>query len=241
VLGIVTGSGGRLRHPGGDVGIVGSMAGKSRSWADDDDEPDGDVALLQRWRGGDAAAGQRLADGYYTAVRRFFEARLPAQAEDLTQRTFLEAFEGAAKGRVGLSFRAYLFGVARRRVLMQLRTGYQRRNASVLVHDPEPLHRTSLTGVFARSQEQHFVLRAFTALPPELQMTVQLFYWEGMPVAEIAEVTEVAVSTVTSRLARARERMREVVEGLRLPRAVETSVVGNLEGWTRSLVSGGGR
>jgi len=210
---------------------------KARSWADDDDEPDGDSALLERWRAGDAAAGQRLADGYYTPIRRFFEARLPLAAEDLTQRTFLEAFEGAAAGRVGLSFRAYLFGVARRRVLMQLRTGYQRRNASVLDHDPEPMHRTSLTGVFARSQEQHFVLRAFATLPPELQMTVQLFYWEGMPVAEIAEVTEVAVSTVTTRLARSRERMREAVEGLRLPRTMESSVVGNLEGWTRSLVS----
>jgi RNA polymerase sigma-70 factor (ECF subfamily) len=72
-------------------------------------------------------------------------------------------------------------------------------------------------------------------------MTVQLYYWEGMPVAEIAEVTEVATSTVTSRLARARERMREAVEGMRLPRGVESSVVGNLEGWTRSLVTGQGR
>lgn len=209
---------------------------KARSWADDD-EPDQDATLLARWRGGDAAAGQRLADGYYAAVRRFFEARVPTLAEDLTQKTFLAAFEGAAQGRVGISFRAYLFGVARRRLLMQLRTGYQRRNAAVLDHDPEPLHRTSLTGVLARSQEQHFVLRAFTTLPPELQMTVQLYYWEGMPVAEIAEVTEVATSTVTTRLARARERMREAVEGLRLPRGVESSVVGNLEGWTRSLVA----
>lgn len=209
---------------------------KARSWAEDD-EPDRDATLLARWRSGDAAAGQRLADSYYAAVRRFFEARVPAQAEDLTQKTFLAAFEGAAQGRVGISFRAYLFGVARRRLLMQLRSGYQRRNASVLDHDPEPMHRTSLTGVFARSQEQHFVLRAFTTLPHELQMTVQLYYWEGMPVAEIAEVTDVATSTVTTRLARARERMREAVESLRLPRGVESSVVGNLEGWTRSLVN----
>ncbi|MCH9684213.1 MAG: RNA polymerase sigma factor [Deltaproteobacteria bacterium] len=217
--------------------MAAKLDGMGRSWADDP-EPDEDGALLQRWQAGDASAGQRLADRYYAAVRRFFDARLPNQAEDLTQKTFLACFEGIAAHPLRHSFRAYLFGVARRRVLGELRTGYQRRNASVLDGPADELHRTSLTGVLARSQEQHFVLRAFSTLPPELQFTVQLFYWEAMPVAEIAEVTEVAVSTVTTRLARARERMREAVEGLRLPRGVETSVVGNLEGWTRSLVAG---
>ncbi len=208
----------------------------ARSWADDP-EPDPDADLLQRWRAGDASAGQRLADRYYASVRRFFDARLPNSAEDLTQKTFLACFEGVARCPPRLSFRAYLFGVARHRVLAELRRGYQRSNASVLDHEADAQHRTSLTGVLARSQEQHFVLRAFSTLPPELQFTVQLFYWEAMPVAEIAEVTEVAVSTVTTRLARARERMRDAVEGLRLPRGVESSVVGNLEGWTRSLVA----
>lgn len=211
---------------------------KSSAWADDD-EPDPDRGLLDRWRSGDAAAGQQLADRYYAAVRRFFDTRLPAQAEDLTQKTFLACFEAVAKARIERSFRGYLFGVARHRLLTSLRSGYQRRHASVLDRDPDAMHRTSITGVLARSQEQHFVLRAFTTLPPDLQITVQLFYWEGMPVAEIAEVTEVAVSTVTTRLARARERMREAVEGWRLPRGVTTSVVDDLEGWTRSLVATG--
>ncbi len=210
---------------------------KARSWADEV-EPDEDESLLVRWRQGDAAAGQRLADRYYSAVRRFFDARVPAQAEDLTQKTFLACFEGLARAELQSSFRAYLFGVARRRVLQHLRTGFQRRNASVLDHDAGSEFRTSLTGVFARSQEQHFMLRAFTELPHELQMTVQLFYWEAMPVVEIAEVTDVSPSTVTTRLSRARQRMRETIEELRLPKGVESSLMGNLEGWTRSLVSG---
>lgn len=207
----------------------------ARSWADEP-QPDEDGGLLQRWQQGEAAAGQRLADRYYAAVRRFFDARLPEQAEDLTQRTFLACFEGIAN-TTPRSFRAYLFGVARRRLMAELRTAYQRRNASVLHAPADAAHRTSLTGVFARSQEQHFVLRSLVTLPPDLQLTVQLYYWEGLPVAEIAEATEVAPSTVTTRLSRARDRMREAVESMRLPRGVEHRVLDNLEGWTRSLVS----
>jgi RNA polymerase sigma-70 factor (ECF subfamily) len=194
-----------------------------------------DEELLAAWRAGDAKAGEELALRHYESVRRFFDARLAEVAEDLTQRTFLACVEGVADGRLDRGFVPYLFGVARNISLMHLRSGYQRAHAALRAPaEPQP---TSLTGVLARCQEQHFVLRAFAELPDDLQITVQLYYWEGLPTADIAAITEVTPSTVTTRLARARDRMRETIESLRLQPRLAASVVDNLEGWTRSLVA----
>jgi RNA polymerase sigma-70 factor (ECF subfamily) len=62
-----------------------------------------------------------------------------------------------------------------------------------------------------------------------------LFYWEGMSTAEIAEVLELSVTAVTTRLSRARARLRETVERLAATPQVRASLLGDIEGWTRSL------
>jgi RNA polymerase sigma-70 factor (ECF subfamily) len=68
----------------------------------------------------------------------------------------------------------------------------------------------------AERQEQAQVLDALHRLPLDLQITLELHYWEEMTVAEIAVVLEIPVGTVKSRLHRARDRLRELLadEGL---------------------------
>ncbi|MCA9710509.1 MAG: RNA polymerase subunit sigma-70, partial [Myxococcales bacterium] len=53
--------------------------------------------------------------------------------------------------------------------------------------------------------------------------------------AEIAQVLEIPRSTVTSRLWRARELLREALRTMDLSEALRQSTVGDLEGWARSL------
>lgn len=50
------------------------------------------------------------------------------------------------------------------------------------------------------------------ALPTKYRMAVHLFYYEGYSVQEIAELTGEKVTTVTTRLNRAREKLRDLLD-----------------------------
>ena len=52
------------------------------------------------------------------------------------------------------------------------------------------------------------VRRAVMALPEHQRVVMAMFYWEDMPVNEIARVLGIARGTVISRLARGREALR---------------------------------
>ncbi|MCA9708079.1 MAG: sigma-70 family RNA polymerase sigma factor [Myxococcales bacterium] len=202
-----------------------------------------DFELLARWRGGDPSASNELFARHYQSVRRFFEVRLTHAAEDLTQRTFLACLESLAHRDLHTSFRSYLFGVARNQMLMHLRSASRLDGLrSFAQSSPErPSRKTSLTGVFARCEQQSLLLQAMVELPPDLQIVVQLYYWEGMPTAEIGEVVQVPASTVTTRLARARELVKRELAKMRLSPKLHASIVRDVPGWTRSLVDPQGR
>jgi len=204
---------------------------------------DRDFELLERWRQGDGAASNELFARHYDSVRRFFEVRLTHAAEDLTQRTFLACLESLSRRDLHTSFRSYLFGVARNQMLMHLRSSSRLDGLrSFAQTSPErPSRRTSLTGVFARCEQQGLLLQALVELPPELQMVVQLYYWEGMATAEIGEVVQVPASTVTTRLARARELIKRNLAQMRLTPKMHASIVRDVPGWARSLVDRDGR
>ena len=60
----------------------------------------------------------------------------------------------------------------------------------------------------ARRLEQQLVLRALAELPDELVYAIQLYYWEGLSIREIADATESTPTAVSTRLHRARQELR---------------------------------
>jgi RNA polymerase sigma factor (sigma-70 family) len=161
---------------------------------------------------------------------------VPAASEDLTQRTFLACVEHHDRFRGQASFRAYLFGIARNQLLMYLRQKdrFQRMLEFREAQGPETL--VTPSGVVAMREEQRLLLRAMEALKTDLQIAMQLHYWEGMSSAEIAAVLEIPESTVTTRLSRARERIREMVRHA-AKAGVSESLSRDFDGWARSLVA----
>lgn len=198
---------------------------------------DRDFKLVDRWAGGDAEAGNELVRHHYTSVFRFFELRIPRAADDLTQRTFLACIESLRRRSLHTSFRSYLFGVARNQMHMHLRVTARRGALKSFADDENrPEEKTSLTGLFARSEEQQLLLHALVALPPDSQIAMQLFYWDELTAAEIGEVVDAPTSTVTTRLSRAREKIRGHLELMEVDPATRASITQNLARWTQSLI-----
>jgi RNA polymerase sigma-70 factor (ECF subfamily) len=195
-----------------------------------------DLALYHAWRAGDSAAGNRLMERHYASVLRFFAFKVPAVADDLAQRTFLGCVEGIERLRADVSFKAFLFSVARNQLLWYLRDktrddGRRSRGGSI-----DEIGVPSGSGVLATREEHMLLLRALTVLPDDLQTVLQLHYWEDMASAEIGDAIGIPGSTVRGRLARARELLAEHVVALGRGSQAATAVSADLEGWTRALV-----
>lgn len=192
---------------------------------------DPDIVLLDAWRRGDGRAGDELVRTYYPQVLGYFRLRVPNDAEDLTQRTFLACTTGRAPVS---TFRGYLFGTARNVLYKHLRAaGRRARQASL----PLPRLQSSMTpsSVIALRQEHWLLLQALHRLDRTQQELLALHYVHALVSREIAEALEIPVSTVTTRLSRARDALRQEVESSNAPASIRDAVAGDLEVWTHSL------
>jgi RNA polymerase sigma-70 factor (ECF subfamily) len=196
----------------------------------------GDAELMEAWRRGDEAAGEALLRRHRDAVDRFFRVRVPDAADDLVQATMLACVEGRDRVRGHDGFRAYLFGIARRKLLMYLRDRSRHDRAMRFREAQGPDTALTPSGVVTMCEEQRLLLVALQRLPVDLQIAVQLFYWEGLKNREIADVLEIPMSTVGNRIARARELVRDALFALPVPSGPRGRVVEEFERWARSLV-----
>lgn len=167
----------------------------------------GDEALLERWQGGDAEAGNVLFRRHFRSVRRFFRNKVPPDdVEDLIQRTFTGCVEARDRVRGEAGFRAFLFAVARRQLYKFLRdrASHQRRvDVDLGVSSVFELGQTP-SSVMAAQQHQQLLLLALQRVSVEHQTMLELYYWEQLPGPEIAEVLGIAPATVRTRLHRGR-------------------------------------
>ncbi|MCK6549370.1 RNA polymerase sigma factor [Myxococcota bacterium] len=175
-------------------------------------EPLDDLALFDAWRAGDRGAGATLIERHYDTVVRFFRTKAGPYADDLVQRTFLAVAEGAERYRGASSFRAFLFGVARNVFFEFLRARTKDRLVApdFAVSSLADLDTGIVTKMGRRDQEQ-LLVRCLQTLPVELQVAVELYYWEELSIAELAEVQGVPPGTVKSRLSRARALLAEAM------------------------------
>ena len=74
---------------------------------------DTDFELLDRWRAGDASAGEALFARHFDGLCGFFATKCHGDADELVQRTLLACVGAKDQLRKQSSFRTYLFTVAR--------------------------------------------------------------------------------------------------------------------------------
>jgi RNA polymerase sigma factor (sigma-70 family) len=170
-----------------------------------------DQELLQRWRAGDRAAGSALVRRHYHALHRFFASKASANFEDLIQDTFLACVESKESFRGDSSFRTYLFGLARFRLLTYYRKMRRVRQIDITTSTVRDLG-TTPSGEVARGENLRLLQLALTHVPLDQQIALELTYWECLPAREVARVLEIPENTVYSRVRRAKAQLRFALE-----------------------------
>jgi RNA polymerase sigma-70 factor (ECF subfamily) len=194
-----------------------------------------DLELLEAWRAGDDQAGSQLFERRGVEILRFFNNKVPQDAEDLVQQTFMACVESRDRFRQDSSFRGYLYGIARRVLLMHLRTRSRARRdfdpavMSVLDSGMGPVRAAT------RGDEQQVLAEAMAALPVDFQICLELYYWENLEVREIAAALDAPEGTIKSRLSRARTRLEEQIRSVVSDERLLESTLSGLEKWTRAI------
>jgi len=178
--------------------------------------------MLQRWRDGEATAGQMLFRRHFESVYGFFATKCPDLADELVQSTFMACLKARDQFRGDASFRTFLFAIARNQLYTALDT--RRRTAARLDYAISSIAEIVTTpGTrLARDQEHRHLLEALQRLPVEQQTLLELHYWQELDAVALAEIFETNEVNIRQRLTRARKAVREIVETTAPSQALET-------------------
>ena len=159
-----------------------------------------------------------LFTAYHDRICRYIHGmvRNRAEAEDLTQETFLRAHCRQDALRDPKAVRGWLYRIATRVCVDRLR---QRTRRSVIDGGVEPQQEERAAAQIPSAQEcteraetSACVQRCLDYLPDTYRAVILLYEAHGLTTAEIAELLEISVATVKIRLHRARRRLQEVME-----------------------------
>ncbi|HAM03526.1 MAG TPA: RNA polymerase subunit sigma-24 [Acidimicrobiaceae bacterium] len=156
----------------------------------------------------------------YTAALRM--TRNAADAEDLVQETFLKAYRSFDRFEEGTNLRAWLYRILTNTFINSYRAA-KRRPEKADVEDVEDLYLyrrlDDLNADLGRSAEEEVldnitddeVKAAIESLPENFRIAVLLADVEGFSYKEIAEITDVPIGTVMSRIHRGRRALQKAL------------------------------
>jgi RNA polymerase sigma-70 factor (ECF subfamily) len=163
-----------------------------------------------------------LLPSLYGAALRM--TRNPADAEDLLQETTLRAYRGFASFQEGTNLKAWLYRILTNSFINTYR---KKQREPKTVDGPEDLDEWFLfdrlgAQSVARSAEEDVlanipdadVKEALESIPENFRLAVLLADVEGFSYKEIAEITDVPIGTVMSRLHRGRKALEKALYGV---------------------------
>lgn len=234
--------------PGGAARGMSDLA-QSLDWGRDEAE------LVIELQAGSDAAFEWLVTYFHAPVYNLVYGILAdaADASDVTQEVFLHAFRGIRGFRRGSSLKTWLYRISVREALNRRRWCWRHHRNQVSIEADAEKERPALdlkdSGAtpfeqLEASERQAAVRQALASVPEVFRSAIILRDLEGLSYEEVAEVLEVSVGTVKSRILRGRRALREalfpVLAGARSSLSGRPAVVAEASAPDRASESRGG-
>jgi RNA polymerase sigma-70 factor, ECF subfamily len=172
-----------------------------------------DEVLIRRIAGGDQLAMQTLFVRHRVALYRWLLRLVgdEALAEDLLSDVFLDVWRQAAKFEARSSVSTWLLAIARYKTLSARRRRIDAElDEEVPVIIADPADNPEL--VLQKKNQTELVRHSLARLSPEHGEVIDLVYYHGKSVREVAEIVGVAAATVKTRMFYARKKLAELFE-----------------------------
>jgi RNA polymerase sigma-70 factor (ECF subfamily) len=176
------------------------------------------LRLLARIERADEAAFRELYRAFARRIYAYVLRHLgdPAQAEEIVSDTLYEVWKAPTRFRGDAQFSTWLIGIARNKILMAFRSRKpDSRHVDIddvaeVVAADDP----SAFDVLAEQQRREGVRHCMDRLSDEHRECMHLVFYEGLSLAEIAQVQSCPEGTVKTRLFHARQKLKNCLKML---------------------------
>lgn len=174
------------------------------------------LRLLGRIGQGDEAAFRELYRAFSRRLYAYVIRKLgnEAQAEEIVADTLYEVWKGPSRFRGESQFSTWLIGIARNKVLMAFRA----RKPDAVHEDLQEIAEVVASedaGAFellAQRQRREGVQQCMGRLSEDHREAIHLVFYEGLSLAEVAQVQSCPENTVKTRLFHARQKLRNCLK-----------------------------
>lgn len=168
-----------------------------------------DQTLVERARGGDQLAFGQLFEQYHAPILNYLHRMVNdrALAEDLTQDTFIKAYNALPRTKPDLAFKAWLYRIATNTAISHMRRGKIVKFLPMLTdreQPDEPIERA-----VTRKTD---INEALKKLPRHYAAALLLRHYQGLSLAETAQALDITENAAKLRLFRARKAFAQVYE-----------------------------
>jgi len=201
-----------------------------------------EAGLVTELQAGSETAFDWLVTYYHAGVYNLVYGILAdaSDAADVTQEVFLKAFRGIRGFRQGSSLKTWLYRISVRQALNERRWWWRHHRHQISIEGDEDGERPALElkdaeatpfEKVAAQEVQTSVRTALAQVPDVFRSAVILRDMEGLSYEEVAEVLEVSVGTVKSRILRGRRMLREILDPIL--HAPHSEITANAPDWAR--------
>lgn len=164
-------------------------------------------ALLERIGRRDEAAMRELYCAYSRKVYAYVlnHCRDAEEAEEIVVDTLHEVWKHPERFRGEAKFNTWLIGIARHKMLSAIRARHPEHDD---LDEQMPSDDEGVFEVLAAKQRRESVQRCMSKLPDEQRECLHLVFYEGMSLAEVAEIQSCPENTVKTRLFHARQKIK---------------------------------
>jgi RNA polymerase sigma-70 factor (ECF subfamily) len=170
------------------------------------------LGLLDRIGQRDEAAFRELYRGFSRRLYAYVLRQLgdPAQAEEIVADTLYEVWRQPARFRGDSQFSTWLIGIARNKVLMAFRSRKPDRQHEDIadVADTVAADDPSAFELLAQQQRHEGVRHCMDRLSDDHKECIHLVFYEGLSLAEVAQLQACPEGTVKTRLFHARQKLK---------------------------------
>ncbi len=168
-------------------------------------KPESEERLIHAAQRGDQAAFDILVREHSDAMRRFVARRVPcAQVDDIVQETWLAAWSSLDRYTIRAKFRTWLYAISVNKC-----RDWHRRGTDTEISEETGAEEPA----YAMLEMRSVVGQALDQLSPTYRELMDLYYFEQLTLAEIAEVTKRNLNTVKYQFYRAHQETAQLLEG----------------------------
>lgn len=188
-----------------------------------------DTILVKAFQSGDKKAFDKLVLGHMDKIFNLCYRFLGdyEEANDSAQETFIKVYRSLDEFKLQSSFSTWLYKIAVNTCKNRVKSAEYRNAEKTLSIDENARSNEGVeynvemgnealspANILDKKETSIQIQSAIDSLPDEQKEVVVLRDIEGLSYEEIAEITENELGTVKSKLARAREKLREKLKGL---------------------------